>query len=185
MRKFTHILQEQKRRGIGFQSKFMKEASIPKAMLGHEAKLRELSEYAARKKPHIVKFGDIGHFINHSFKVSLASGFSDPSLNTARLDEELKSIFHPPPKDVKISSLKGEKLEGVEKIELTLEIARDYYVFCSSLNFDVSAPRKARRIWSGESPGMVRVNHPPLPSVAPLAERRLRKGTAVVCEQKR
>ena len=26
---------------------------------------------------------------------------------------------------------------------------------------------------SGESPGMVRVNHPPLPSVAPLAERWL------------
>ena len=35
----------------------------------------------------------------------------------------------------------------------------------------VSAPRKARRIWSGGSPGMERVNHPPLPSVAPLAER--------------
>jgi hypothetical protein len=32
----------------------------------------------------------------------------------------------------------------------------------------VGAPRKARRIWSGESPGMVRVNHPPLPSVARL-----------------
>ena len=35
----------------------------------------------------------------------------------------------------------------------------------------VSAPRKAWRIWSGESPGMERVNHPPLPSVAHLAER--------------
>ena len=35
----------------------------------------------------------------------------------------------------------------------------------------VSAPRKAWRIWSGESPGMERVNHPRLPSVAPLAER--------------
>jgi hypothetical protein len=37
----------------------------------------------------------------------------------------------------------------------------------------VSAPRKAWRIWSGESPGMERVNRPPLPSVAPLAERCL------------
>jgi hypothetical protein len=35
----------------------------------------------------------------------------------------------------------------------------------------VRAPRKAWRVWSGESPGMERVNHPPLPSVAPLAER--------------
>lgn len=35
----------------------------------------------------------------------------------------------------------------------------------------VSAPRKVWLIWSGESPGMVRANHPPLPSVAPLAER--------------
>jgi len=33
------------------------------------------------------------------------------------------------------------------------------------------ARREAGRIWSGESPGMERVNHPPLPSVAPLAER--------------
>ncbi len=39
------------------------------------------------------------------------------------------------------------------------------------MSLNVSAPRKARRIWSGESPGMERVNHPPLPSVAPLAER--------------
>ena len=42
----------------------------------------------------------------------------------------------------------------------------------------VGAPRKAWRIWSGESPGMERVNHPPLPSVAPLAERPLWKGSA-------
>jgi len=41
----------------------------------------------------------------------------------------------------------------------------------TSLSNNVSAPRKARRIWWGESPGMVRVNQPPLPSVAPLAER--------------
>ncbi|MGB3198186.1 MAG: hypothetical protein WBB17_10720, partial [Saprospiraceae bacterium] len=33
------------------------------------------------------------------------------------------------------------------------------------------ARREAGRIWSGESPGMERVNHPPLPSVAPLAEQ--------------
>jgi len=38
----------------------------------------------------------------------------------------------------------------------------------------VSAPRKAWRIWPGESPGMVRVNRPPLSSVAPLAERCFR-----------
>ncbi len=42
------------------------------------------------------------------------------------------------------------------------------------MSFIVGAPRKAWRIWSGESPGMVRVNHPPLSSVAPLAERRYR-----------
>ena len=35
----------------------------------------------------------------------------------------------------------------------------------------VGASRKAWRIWLGESPGMERVDHPPLPSVAPLAER--------------
>ena len=49
----------------------------------------------------------------------------------------------------------------------------------------VGAPGKALRIGSGESPGMERVNPPPLPSVTPLAERRLRKGSAVACEQER
>lgn len=53
------------------------------------------------------------------------------------------------------------------------------------LSWGVSAPRKAWRIWSGESPGMVRVNHPPLPSVAPLAERCLGRGDWGMREQER
>ena len=53
------------------------------------------------------------------------------------------------------------------------------------LTADVSAPRKAWRIWSGESPGMVRVNHPPLPSGAPLAERCLGHGDWGIREQER
>lgn len=40
------------------------------------------------------------------------------------------------------------------------------------LRLGVGAPRKARRILPGASPGVVRANHPPLPSVARLEERR-------------
>jgi hypothetical protein len=54
---------------------------------------------------------------------------------------------------------------------MCLEIDGDTVHQESPAEANASAPRKARRIWSGESPGMVRVNHPPLPSVAPLAER--------------
>ena len=137
MRKFTHSHQELVLRNRKPEPMFLKGASIPEAMLGHEARLKELNEYAIRKKPHLIKFGKKEHFKNFSFKVSLASSFTDPSLNTAQMDDEMRAIYHPHPDDIKISTLDGRRVDGITGIEITLKAPADYYIFCSSVSFDV------------------------------------------------
>lgn len=137
MRKFTHSHQELVLRKREPEPMFLKGASIPDAMLGHEAKLKELNEYAIKKKPHLIKFGKREHFEKFSFKVSLASSFADPSLNTAQMDDEMRAIYHPHPGDIKITAQDGRKLEGVTGIELIRQAREDYYIFCSSTSFDV------------------------------------------------
>jgi hypothetical protein len=137
MRKFTHSHQELVLRNREPEPMFLKGASIPDAMLGHEDRLKELNEYAIRKMPHLIKFGKKEHFEKFSFKVSLASSFADPSLNTAQMDDEMRAIYHPHPGDIKITTQDGRKLEGVTGIELIREATADYYIFCSSTSFDV------------------------------------------------
>ena len=137
MKKFTHSHQELVLRKIEPEAQFLKGASIPEAMLGHEAKLRELNKYASRKKPHLIKFGQKEYFDDVSFKVSLASSFNDPSLNSAQMDDEMRAIYSPHPNDVKITIPDGTEIKGVKNIELTYQASRDYYVFCSTLDFDV------------------------------------------------
>lgn len=137
MRKFTHVIHELHLRKSWFQEKFMAGASVPVAMLGHEKELKRLNKYAAEKKPHLIKFGNIDYFNESSFKISLASSFSDPSLNPAQTDDELIMEYLPSPKKARFSKLNGEPINGVEHVKLRLEIKRDSYVFCSSLSFDV------------------------------------------------
>lgn len=137
MRKFTHSHQELVLRNREPEPMFLKDASIPKAMLGHETRLRELNEIASRKKPHLIKFGKNEHLKEFSFKVSLASSFNDPSLNTAQMDDEMRVIYFPHPDDISISTQDGLKLEGVTGIKIMLQAPSDYYIFCSSVVFDV------------------------------------------------
>lgn len=137
MRKFTHSHQELTLRNREPEPMFLKGASIPDAMLGHETRLKELNEYAIKKKPHLIKFGKKQHFEEFSFKVSLASSFVDPSLNTAQMDDEMRAIYHPHPDDIKITTQDGQELNGVARLELIREAAKDYYIFCSSASFDV------------------------------------------------
>lgn len=137
MRKFTHVLQEFDSRNEGFESKFMKDASIPKSMLGQEDKLKQLNAYALEKRPHLVKFGKRCFLSEYSFKVSLASSFLDPSLNTAQMDDELKAIYNPHPKELKVTTMDGKPIEGILSAELTYQISDDYYVFCTASEFDV------------------------------------------------
>ncbi|HCG7131726.1 TPA: hypothetical protein NJ327_004543 [Vibrio parahaemolyticus] len=137
MRKFTHVLQDLDMRKQNFPAMFMQGASIPKAMLGHEKRLMALNNLAINKKPHLVKFGKKEYLEQYSFKVSLASSFSDPSLNAAQMDDEMKAIYTPHPSEVKMTTMDGEDIQGVQSIILTFEATQDYYIFCSSAGFDV------------------------------------------------
>ena len=137
MQKFTHVLQELANRNKDFEQMFLKDASVPKAMLGNEARLKELNRLSVDKKPHLIKFGKKEFLEKLSFKVSLASSFSDPSLNTAQMDDEMRAVYNPHPKDIKITSKEGLEIKGVQNIQLTYQASSDYYIFCSSAGFDV------------------------------------------------
>lgn len=137
MRKFTHVLQEFDSRKEGFEPMFMKDASIPKAMIDHGDNLKRLNDYAIEKRPHIIKFGKRCFLSDYSFKVSLASSFSDPSLNVAQIDDELKAIYNPHPKDFKITMLDGKAVEEILSAELTYQVPNDYYIFCTAFEFDI------------------------------------------------
>jgi hypothetical protein len=137
IQKFTHVLQELKIRNEEPEKMFLKGASIPKAMLGHEERLRELNKLANTKKPHLIKFGKKEYLEKFSFKVSLASSFNEPSLNAAQMDDEMKAIYTPHPSDISLSKLDGTPIHGVQNIEITYEAKDDYYIFCSSAGFDV------------------------------------------------
>lgn len=137
MRKFTHVLQELDSRNEGFEPMFMKGASIPNAMIGHEEKLKKLNDYALKKNPHLIKFGKSSFLKEYSLKISLASTFSDPSLNIAQMDDELKAMYSPHPRDIQITTLDGRTVEGILGVELTMEAQSDYYVFCTAFKFDV------------------------------------------------
>jgi len=137
MRKFTHVLQEFAVRNKEPEQMFLKGASVPNAMLGQEEKLKELNRLANKKQPHLIKFGKKEFLAKYSFKLSLASSFNDPSLNAAQMDDEMKAIYNPHPKDIKISKLDDSEVKGVHDIQLMYQATRDYYIFCSSAGFDV------------------------------------------------
>lgn len=137
MRKFTHVLQELDSRKEVFEPKFMKGASIPKAMLGQERKLKQLNDYAIEKQPHLIKFGKKCFLSEYSLKISLASTFSDPSLNAAQMDDELKATFNLHPKHLKLTTLDGNEIKEIKNAELTYQLPNDYYVFCTAFEFDV------------------------------------------------
>ena len=106
-------------------------------MLGNETRLKELNRLSVDKKPHLIKFGKKEFLEKLSFKVSLASSFKDPSLNTAQMDDEMRAVYNPHPKDIKITSKEGLEIKGVQNFHLTYQASSDYYIFCSSAGFDV------------------------------------------------
>ena len=136
MRAFTHILEEFNVRKTSPQNSFLKNASVPKPNIKQASKLLEIAELAKSKRPHLIKFGLKTYLQKFSFKVSLASTFSDPSLNTAQMDDEIKAAFLPQGKDVTLTTEEGHKIEFLEGSEFTLHAPTDYYIFCSSHTFD-------------------------------------------------
>lgn len=137
IQKFTHVLQELQFRNEEPEKMFLQGASIPKAMLGHEERLKELNKLASIKKPHLIKFGKKQYLGENSFKVSLASSFSDPSLNSAQMDDEVKAVYHPHPRDISITNPDGTEIFSKQSIKITFHAKEDYYIFCSGAAFDV------------------------------------------------
>ena len=119
MQKFTHVLQEFVVRKEGFEPMFLKDAMVPKPMTEKNLKLNQLNKLALSKKPHLIKFGNREYLEKYSFKISLASSFNDPSLNSAQMDDEMKAVYTPHPSEVKISKLDGTVINGVKNIKLT------------------------------------------------------------------
>lgn len=135
MRLFTHVLQELDNRSESFANNFMSDAAIPKSMIENSQRLRKIRTQYETQKPHLIKFGK-KEWIKNSLKISLASSFNDPSLNVAQIDDEMKEIFQPHPSEVKITNMSGNDISGVKSIKISLEIDREYYIYCSSRSFD-------------------------------------------------
>ena len=133
---FTHVLQELANRNEFFSKGFMENAAVPKPMIKKSERLLEIKALAEKKKPHLLKFGKMCHLKEFCLQISLASSFNDPSLNVAQMDDEMKAIFHPPLNEIKITDMAGKAIHGIKSVELSLQIDREYYIFCSAHTFD-------------------------------------------------
>jgi len=134
MRLFTHVLQELGNRSESFVNNFMFGAAVPKPSIENSQRLIEIEAQYKKQSPHLIKFGK-KKWIN-SFKISLAKSFDDPSLNIAQMDDEMKAIFQPHPSELQITDMSGKDISGVKSVEVSFEIDRDYYIYCSSHSFD-------------------------------------------------
>ena len=69
-------------------------------------------------------------------RVSLASTYNDPSLNTAQKDSELSLGFQIDASGMTAKSEDGQDLGPIHSAKLSLDAPADYYVFCCSHTFD-------------------------------------------------
>lgn len=136
MRLFTHVLQELANRNEFFTKGFMTNAAVPKSMTDKSKRLLEVKDLAEKKKPHLFKFGKKAYLKDLCLQISLASSFNDPSLNVAQMDDEMKLVFYPPLHEIKLTHMDGKPISGIKSVELSLQIDRDYYIFCSAHTFD-------------------------------------------------
>lgn len=137
MIKFTHAQEELNIRGESLPNNFLTDCAVPKPMIEASERLIEIHQMALVKKPHLIKFGKKEYLSKNSLKVSLASSFMDSSLNVAQMDDEMKAIFHANPNEMTITTANGEIINPIGTVDITYEIDRDYYVFCSSGAFDI------------------------------------------------
>ena len=135
-RLFTQTCQELSNRGSSFTKNFMSGAKVPKPAIAKADRLLEIGSLADKKKPQIIKFGKQKYLEPGNLQVSLASTFADSSLNLARMDDEMKAVFYPPPEEVEITDLGGKPITDVNVLEFSMQIDREYYVFCASHTFD-------------------------------------------------
>jgi hypothetical protein len=135
--KFSHTQREFDLRNAKPLAKFLTSSTIPEALIDRAERLKELNRIVKDKDPDLIKFSSNAYLENYSFKVSLASAFSDESLNPSQYDNELEAIFNPSPSSFTIRNKNGEKIEGISRVELNFKAAEDHYIYCTSREFDV------------------------------------------------
>jgi len=149
IRLFTHVLEEFQSRGIAFRDGFLKGTPIPKPSWPHVPKaIQALAGREFQPGKHLFKFGKAKHLrdmlLRGKIRVAPASSYSDPSLNHAIRDDELRFTIHFPAKgafiqkvDEKTLQIVGDKIEVTGgNIELTQEAPTDYLVFCLSFKYE-------------------------------------------------
>lgn len=131
---FTHSLQELVHRNSFFSEMFLLESYLPKSNIELRDRLVQVFNLYNKNKPHLIKYGKMEWIKTQ--KVSLASTFNDPSLNLARVDDEMKVVFLPDPNEVQLTQMNGTPINGILSAEIHLAIDRDYYIYCTSHTFD-------------------------------------------------
>lgn len=137
MIKFTHTVEEINIRNELPKEQLLFNSAVPKPMLEASDRLKEINHLATIKKPHLIKFSKKEYLKNNSFKVSLASSFLDSSLNVAQRDDEMKATFHVNPDNITIKDKHGNIIKPIGNVDFSYETQRDYYVFCTSGEFDI------------------------------------------------
>ena len=137
IQKFTHTQMELNIRKHELPHEFLKDTAIPKPQLQKSDRFAYLTRLASEKKPSLVKFGRAEYLNDWSLKISSASSFNDPSLNTAQADDEMNAIFHLDPKRVKIKDAKGNCISPRSTVDVSISVQQDFFIFCSSYAFDV------------------------------------------------
>src|SRR6185312_5932524 len=148
---FTHVLEELSIRNGGFRPGFMKNAYIPKASWPNIPKAAlALGDRQFEPGRCLFKFGKEKHLRQAletgSIRISPASSYSDPSLNYAVCDDELRFTIKVPGKGMSIQKVDEMTLKPVGKtipvegnISMTRRVPTDYLVFCLSAKYELRA----------------------------------------------
>ena len=87
---------------------------------------------------YLVKLGKLLYmrdiYDNGRIRINPASFYSDPSLNSAQMDDELRFNFDIHPSYIKIKKQTGQEhsVPNIGKWQLNLRSSCDYYIFCMS-----------------------------------------------------
>ena len=148
---FTHVLEELSIRNGGFRPGFMKNAYIPKASWPNIPKAAlALGDRQFEPGRCLFKFGKEKHLRQAletgSIRISPASSYSDPSLNYAVCDDELRFTIKVPGKGMSIQKVDemtlkpvGKTIPVVANISMTRRVPTDYLVFCLSAKYELRA----------------------------------------------
>lgn len=146
MRLFTHLLEELAIRRISFSNGFMKDASLPKPSWPEPPKATiALRDRNINLEKCLFKFGKSRHLKpmldEGKLRIAQASYYSDPSLNAAIGDDELRFNFELHPQRVRLEILdpktlkpKG-KISPLGNISVTQPVSTDYWLFCMAKSY--------------------------------------------------